>query len=239
MRALIADDEPIARELLREHLAEFPGVEVVGEADNGIRAVAQISKLAPDLVFLDLQMPELDGFAVARSLLGSRLPLVVFVTAYDNRALDAFHIGAVDYLLKPIRRERLAAAIDRARERLRQSTPPPPRPVEALNKIVGRLGDDYHVLEPAEVIAFVADGDTAYVLSSKSRFLSNHTLKQLEERLPSPPFRRIRRNTIINAAHIRKISPLSSKRWLLTMSNGLEVIVSKRLAGMIRGETGW
>jgi DNA-binding LytR/AlgR family response regulator len=237
MRALIADDEPIARQVLREHLDDCEDVTIVGEAASGNEAVEQVERLRPDVVFLDLQMPGLDGFAVARSLRGSRLPLVVFVTAYDHRAVDAFEMGAVDYLLKPVRRERLRATLDKVRSSL--SGVAPGSPQRDLRRIVGRLGSDYHLLGTADVIAFQADGELVYILTASGRFLANHSLKVLLEKLPSPPFRRIHRKTIINTDHIRRISPLSSKRWLLKMSNGLETIVSKRLASAIREETAW
>ncbi|MBS0278451.1 MAG: response regulator transcription factor [Proteobacteria bacterium] len=253
MRVLIADDEPIARQILREHLDEIQGVAVVGEAANGLEAAELIDRVKPDVVFLDLQMPGLDGFSVARRLKGSPAPSVVFVTAYDQHALEAYNIGAVDYLLKPVRKERLEQAIARTRQQLGPvaasapvaapvSAPPPaaaPRSVDALRKIVGRSGGEFHMLDPADVIAFQADGELVYVLTANGRYLVNHALRALEERLPAPQFRRIHRKTIINTNHIRKISPLSSKRWLLRMSNGLELIVSKRMAGAIREETEW
>jgi len=241
MKALIADDEPIARQVLREHLEEFPEVRLVAEAATGTETLEQIWKHRPDVVFLDLQMPELDGFAVARSLKGDRLPLLICVTAFDQHALEAFETGAVDYLLKPVRRERLAAALEKARAQLAgmRTTTVEASPPETARRVVGRLGTDLHLLDPSNVIAFRAEGEVVYILAASGRFYSDHSLKALETRLPGPPFRRIHRNTIINVDHIRKISPLSSKRWLLTMSNGLEVVVSKRLAGTIREETKW
>jgi len=235
MRALIADDEPIARQILREQLEEIGGISVVAEAANGLEAVELIDRLHPDVVLLDLQMPGLDGFSVARRLKKESHPAVIFVTAYDRHALEAFDIGALDYLLKPVRRERLEAALTR----VRQSASTQPKPAEPLRRIVGRLRTDLHLLDPNEVVAFQADGETVYILAVPGRYLANHTLKALEERLPTPQFRRVHRKTIINTNHIRKISPLSSKRWLLTMSNGLEVIVSKRMAGAIREEAQW
>jgi DNA-binding LytR/AlgR family response regulator len=239
MKALIADDEPIARQVLREHLEEIRGVMIVGEAASGGEALEKLELLHPEVVFLDLQMPDIDGFAVAKSLRGSRLPLVIFVTAYDHRAVDAFEMGALDYLLKPVRRERLQAAVDKARAYIEAITPTPLAASRDVRRIVGKVGSDYHMLDTADVIAFQADGELVHIMTATNRYLANHPLKALAERLPSPPFRRIHRKTIINTDHIRRISPLSSKRWLLRMSNGLEVIVSKRMAGVIREETAW
>ncbi len=232
MRALIADDEPIARALLREHLEHFPAIEVVGEAATGPEVIAEVNRLNPDLLFLDIHMPQLDGFAALKALKGASAPAVIFVTAHEDRALDAFNVGAAGYLLKPIRAERLAAAIDRLpMARKKQEEP-------LLRRIAARHGSDIHMLDHAEVIAFQAEGETVQVISTRGKFEIPATLRQLEARLPSPEFRRIHRGAIINTSHIRKISPLSSKRWLLKMSSGLEMIVSKRMSGVIRGEIG-
>lgn len=239
LQVLIADDEPIARQVLRELLEECPGAALVGEAASGTEAVAQIERLRPDIVLLDLQMPGLDGFAVARSLRGARLPLIIYVTAYEKHALQAFETGAIDYLLKPVRRERLAAALEKARSLLAGLPQPASAQEPEPRRIVGRLGSDLHLLDLADVIAFRAEGNTVLVITAGGRYLADHSLKALEQRLRAPRFRRIHRGTIINTDHIRRISPLSSKRWLLRMSNGMEAVVSKRMAGVIREATDW
>jgi two-component system, LytTR family, response regulator len=233
MKALIVDDEPIARQILREYLEDIPDIEIVGEAANGAEAVELISRDAPEVVFLDLQMPELGGIEVARKLRRGSTPVVVFVTAFENRALDAFDAGAVDYLLKPIRKERLEAALVKARTQLAGMKPQ----AAARRKIVGRMGNRTHLLEPAEVVAFQADGELVFIVTAHGKYFANQSLRALEARLEAPQFRRIHRKTIINVDHVREISPLSSKRWLLLMSNGMEVVVSKRMAGLIRIET--
>jgi DNA-binding LytR/AlgR family response regulator len=236
MRALIVDDEPIARQVLRETLEDFPSIQIAGEASTGPEAVEEIQRLNPDLVFLDLQLPGLDGFAILRSLRPDCIPLVIFVTAYEEHALKAFDAGAIDYLMKPVRRDRLAAAIEKAEARLagkKTALPSAPR------RIVGRLGEELHLLDPSEAIAFQADGELVVIVTARGKYFSNHSLKTLEEKLEYPRFRRIHRKTIINTDHIRTITPLTSKRWLLKMSNGLQVVVSKRLAGAIREETKW
>lgn len=239
LQVLIADDEPLARKVLRELLEECPGATLAGEAASGTDAVRQVERLKPDAVLLDLQMPGLDGFAVARSLRGARLPLIIYVTAYEQHALQAFETGAIDYLLKPVRRERLAAALDKARRHLASLGQPAPPPETEPRRIVGRLGPDLHLLDLADVIAFRAEGNAVLVLTAGGRYLAEHSLRSIEKRLRAPRFRRIHRGTIINTDHIRKISPLSSKRWLLKMSNGLEAVVSKRMAGVIRETTQW
>lgn len=235
MRILIVDDEPIARQVLRELLEDIPGVTLAGEAASGPEAVDLVFRLRPDLLLLDLQMPGLDGIGVARALSAqdaSRLPLIVYVTAYEQHALQAFDLGAVDYLLKPVRRERLRAALEKARTQLAGLQPAaPPSPIR---KIAGRSGASLHLFDPADVIAFQAEGDVVYLFTAAARYYSDLSLKALEQRLPRHLFRRIHRSTIVNTAHIRQISPLKSKRWQVVLSGGMKAVVSKRMAGVIR-----
>jgi DNA-binding LytR/AlgR family response regulator len=235
LRVLIADDEPIARAILREHVEAMPSLEIAGEASTGAEALARILELKPDLVLLDLQMPELDGLAVVRSLRTEKKPLIIFVTAYERHAAEAFDVDAIDYLLKPVRRERLERAIAKAERQLRSS----PQPSETPRKIVGRRGTDMYLLDPNEIIAFQAEGELVHLITATQRYLSDHSLKVLEEKLDAARFRRIHRRTIVNTDHIRRISPMSSKRWMLKMSNGFEAIVSKRLAKSMREQSKW
>ena len=230
MRVLIVDDEPVARQVLREHLEDMAGVEIAGEAGTGRDAVALVDRTKPEVVLLDLHMPEMDGFSVAEVLRGRNVPVIIFVTAFDEHALRAYETGAVDYLLKPVRAERLGEALERARTRLAGLA-------SESRKIVGRMGDKVRLLDPADVVAFQADGEVVYILTAQGRFFASGSLRSVEEGLAGGPFRRVHRKTLINRDHIRMISPLSSKRWLLRMSNGLEVVVSKRLAGLVREET--
>jgi DNA-binding LytR/AlgR family response regulator len=234
MKVLIVDDEAIARQVLREYLTEMPAIDIVGEAGTGLEAVERIARLKPDVILLDMQMPELDGFGVARNLAGRSVPVIIYVTAFDQHALRAFELGAVDYLLKPVREDRLAMALEKARTHLAGVAAPTVPAPERLRKIPGRLGEQVHLLNPEDVIAFQADGEVVFILTAHGRFFANCSLRGLEARLEPGVFRRIHRKTLINTDHIRTIAPLSSKRWMLTMSNGLELVVSKRLAGLIR-----
>jgi two-component system, LytTR family, response regulator len=231
LKVLIADDEPIARQVLREHLESIPDLQLAGEATTGTETVEQIVQTKPDLVLLDLQMPGLDGLSVVRSLRGAA-PMVIFVTAYEQHAVAAFEVGAIDYLLKPVREERLRKAIEKARKEWKPAAPPPSVP----RKIVGRKGSDIYLLDPAEILAFQADGELVHIITGSDKYLAEMSLKTLEQTLDAPRFRRIHRSSIINTDHIRKISPLSSKRWLLKLSNGFEATVSKRLANIIRDQ---
>lgn len=238
MKILIVDDEPLARGVLAELLAEIPGVSVAGEAATSAEALDLVTRLAPDLLLLDIHMPGVDGLSLARSLRGAAAPLVICVTAYEKHALAAFDSGAVDYLLKPVRKERLAAAIGKARAQLagrKQAAPPR----EAPRRVAGRLGEEIHLIDPRDVVAFRAADGGVTVLTASGRFLSDQPLKALESRLPAPPFRRIHRAIIINTDHIRSIAPLSSRRYLLRLTGGMEAVVSRRMAGSIREATRW
>lgn len=252
MRTLIVDDEPVARRVLREEIEEFAGVEVVGEADNGETALVLISSLQPDLVFLDLQMPVLGGFEMLARLRGGRLPVIAIVTAYDQHAIRAFEAGAIDYLLKPVSQARLAGTIQRAQRlmgnplriaesvaQLQEVAPQPGANSNPLRKIVGKIGEEYFVLSLNEVLAFQAEGELIWVITMKQRYLASQNLKTLEERLRNTSFRRIHRNALVNVNQIRKMSMLTSQRWLLTLNNAQEFIVSKRQAKNVRDVLAW
>ncbi|MBI1354908.1 MAG: response regulator [Acidobacteria bacterium] len=244
LRTLIVDDEPVARSVLSEELCEAQGVDLVGEAENGAQAVERIDELAPDLVFLDIQMPVMDGFEVLRKIRGP-LPAVVFVTAYSEHALRAFEVGAVDYLLKPIAGARLGQALERAREARRSPLESAEKVARTLNaaetgpnqrrqKIVGRRGQEFHLLDLDEVFAFQAEGELVWILTAERKYLATQTLQALDEKLAGSQFQRVHRGALVNTDRIRKMASLSSQRWLLTLTNGLELTVSKRQAPLVR-----
>jgi two-component system LytT family response regulator len=250
MRTLIVDDEPIARKILREELDLLSDVEIVGEAGNGLEALKQIQRHRPDLVFLDLEMPEMGGFEVMRNLRGGAIPVVIIVTAYDQHAIEAFDAGAVDYLLKPVNESRLLKAIQRAR-RLRERPREVAERAEQLanlsetaakgrgRKIAGRNGEEYFLLDIGEVLAFQAEGELVWIVTAKNRYMATQSLRGVEARIQHRSFQRVHRNAIVNVDHVRKMSALSSQRWLLTLSNGLELIVSKRQAHQVREILRW
>lgn len=250
LKTLIVDDEPVARRVLREELEAVSGVNIIAEADNGPLAIELIGRHHPDLVLLDLQMPGMNGLEVVRAIRhGTHLPAIVIVTAYDEYALEAFEAGAIDYLLKPAGQERLGQAVERARrltshetvEKLarlqeipeQQSAPPPPR------RIVGKAGEEYFILSADEILAFQADGDLVWIIAGKRKYLATQTLRVLEQRLQNTSFRRIHRNALVNVNHVKKMSALSSQRWLITMSNDQEFIASKRQARSVRELLNW
>jgi DNA-binding LytR/AlgR family response regulator len=247
LSTLIVDDEPVGRRILREELEQMDDIALIGEAEDGASALTAIRDLSPDLVFLDLQMPGLGGFDVIRKLEpGARIPLIVIVTAWDQYAIQAFEAGAIDYLLKPISQERLARAVDRALK-LRA------RPAEvaqqlanvsevaerSVRRIVAKSGDEYLLLNAAGVLAFEADGDLVWIITAKKRYLATQSLKVIQDKLRNTNFRRIHRKALVNIDHVRKMSTLSSQRWLLTLANNQEFIVSKRQAHNVRQLLSW
>jgi two-component system, LytTR family, response regulator len=251
IRALIVDDEPIARRVLREEIELLPEVEIVGEAETGLSALTEIAECQPDLIFLDLQMPGLGGLEVIQRLQGGAvLPAVIIVTAYDQYAIRALESGAIDYLLKPVSQPRLIQAIDRARRLLANKeaaaenlarlqevgvAAAPIRP----RKIVGRMGEEYFLLKASEVLAFQADGEVVWIITAKQRYLATTTLRNIQEKLEGGSFRRIHRNALVNVEHVRKLAALSSNRWLITLHNNQEFVVSKRMARNVRQILSW
>ena len=252
MRALIVDDEPVARRVLREELEALGSIDIVGEADNGKTALHEITASKPDIVFLDIQMPVMGGFEVLDHLEGGHIPIVIMVTAYDQHAIRAFEAGAVDYLLKPIGQHRLAQAVERARRiarkpldvaenlaHLHEIAPTATHKERKVRKIVGKLGEEYFLLNPAEVLAFQADGEVTWIVTAKQRYIATQNLTAIESRLQNTAFRRIHRNALVNVEQVRKMSMLSSQRWLVTLNNGQEFIVSKRQAKNVRDVLNW
>ena len=246
LRALIVDDEPIARQVLRDDLEQHSGVEVIGEAATGLAALERIAALHPDVVFLDLQMPGMSGFEVIRKIpLGAQAPVVIVVTAFDQHAIEALDAGAIDYLLKPVREARLLKALERARQLVKK----PAGAAEAvarieqsqgaLRKVVGRLGDEYFLLSPSEVLAFQADGELVWIITAKQRYLATERLRTIQQKLAGSSFERVHRGALVNVDHVRKMSALSSNRWLITLCNNQEFIVSKRLARNVRTILSW
>ena len=195
-------------------------------------------------------MPGIGGFDVIRRLPENLLPVIIIVTAYDQHAIRAFEAGALDYLLKPVSRDRLEKALDRARtlqgksrlvaESLAQlSQFPEPFATPRARKVVGRTGEEYFLLDLDGVLAFQAERELVWIVTAHRRYLATITLRGLEERLRGSAFHRVHRNALVNVNHVRKMTPLSSQRWLLTLGNGQEFIVSKRQAGSVREMLQW
>ena len=247
MRSLLADDEESARERLKRLLKAHPGVEVVGEARDGLEAVTKIEELQPDLLFLDIEMPGLSGFEVLQSLPPkARLPLVIFVTGYDQHALEAFEANALAYLLKPVEPERLAQAVERAHKlgaaaqdrdrerehilRVARETP------KILRQIVCRKRDRLVLLPPEQIFWFQVEDGIVKAHTAADTFWVNYQLGELEAGLPAEQFFRARREVLVNLAQIKEIRPYFKSGFLIVMGNAgsAEIVVSERQARSLR-----
>src|SRR5580698_108635 len=237
VRILIVDDEALARAYLVEQLASASDVEIAGEATNGFDAVKMAEELPCDLMLLDVQMPKLSGFEVME-LLGARAPAVIFVTAHDEFAVQAFQIHAVDYLLKPVEPARLQQALQRARERL--GDPASQRvavnaqvavaarpPGQWLERVVIREGTHVHVLGAHTLDFIEAQDDYLVFAAGAKRYRKQHTLAQLEAQLDPSRFVRIHRSFLINVERIARIEPYAKDSWQVFLSDGSHVPMSR------------
>jgi two-component system LytT family response regulator len=239
IRVLIVEDEPLPRERLRTLLAEEPEATLVGECANGLEAVAAISEHQPDLVFLDVQMPGLDGFGVIEAVGAERMPATVFVTAYDQHALRAFDVQALDYVLKPFNRQRIQAAFRRARDHLEQArTADTSRRLLALLEDVrggsrppGRLavksGGRVVLLRTDEVGWIEAAGNYVRLHVGPEDHLLRETLSSLEARLTAHGFVRIHRSILVNVEHIQALEPAFHGDYVVTLRDGRELPLSR------------
>ena len=228
IRAVIVDDEALARKRLASLLHKQPDIDLVGEADGGAAAVTLIESLKPDLAFLDIQMPGLDGFGVLRAVAPKHLPLVVFVTAHDDRAIQAFDVQAVDYVLKPVVEKRFHEAVRRAVERLSSSSAEALRRqmasilerLPAPDRLAVRTGERTTFLRFEDIDWIDVEEDYARVHAGKDTHLMRETLADLERRLPASRFIRIHRSFIIQADRIQSVQPWFKGDYVITLRDG-------------------
>lgn len=244
-RAIAVDDEPPALKRLSSLLAEVPGVRLVGTYDDPREAVPAIERERPDLLFLDIQMPEMTGFEVVAAL-GDECPLVIFVTAYDEHAIRAFEVNALDYLLKPVQRERLAATLARARERLSTRSAPEIqaqlhavlRGMGAPARVAVRTGTRVLLLDPATIDRVEADGNTLTVHAGRERVEFRETLTAFEARLPPGRFVRVSRSTVVNLASVRQVEPWFNGDYVLILADGAKVTTGRTYRDRVRAALG-
>lgn len=246
VRTLIVDDEPLARHHLRTLLEARDDVQVVGECGDGATAIARIRTDRPDLVLLDVQMPERDGFDVVREIGPERMPAVIFVTAFDQHALSAFEVHAVDYLLKPVNRGRFARAIDHVVKLLRaeagaQASVSLARVVDAVtlpragaDRLAVRVGERVLYLRLQEIDWIEAADDLVRVHVGKQTFERRTTLAQLAQRLPARHFVRIHRSTIVNIERVREFQPWFQGDWMVVLADGTRLQSGKSYRTRIR-----
>ena len=236
IKTLLVDDEQPARERLKQLLVAHADVAIVGEAEDGVQAAELISELTPDLIFLDIQMPGASGLDVAASL-GQPRPAVIFCTAFDQYAVDAFELSALDYLLKPVNRARLAAALDRVRAAVPADAPPSHDPaLEQLTRAAGmaptrflaRRGARFRVIPATDVIAFSFVDGVTHVQTAAEQLSMQPTLAALARRLDPDQFFQVSRTSIIRLDAVKEAKPFSDGTGEIVLANGQTMIVARR-----------
>jgi two-component system LytT family response regulator len=235
MRAVIVDDERLARNELRRMIEAAGSVELIGEAKNAAEAVEMIDRLRPELVFLDVQMPDADGFELLERL--DAAPFVIFTTAFDHYALRAFEVSALDYLVKPVAAERLSAALAKAAawQRAQPSPAAPAGPEQALargQRIFVRDGDRCWFVPVEQILLIESEGNHARLWFGEHRPLLPRSLNSIEERLDPAVFFRANRRQIINTEAIESLVPWPNDGYLVKLTGGIEVEMSRRQARM-------
>lgn len=232
MRAVVVDDEPLAREGVLIRLRKFQDIEVVAECEDGSSAVEKIMELSPDLLFLDVQMPDMDGFEVLRALPKERLPEVIFLTAYEHHAVRAFEVHALDYLLKPVDDERFAAAIEHARkviqddsklemaDRLLQVLKQEPR--NYVSRFPVRVGSRIQVIRTHDIDWIAAAGDYVELHCGERSHLLHETMSSMEQKLSPQEFLRIHRSRIVRLELIEEARGIDNREYLVRLSDGSE-----------------
>ena len=244
LRVAIVDDEPLAREGVALHLRAEADIEIVAQCADGTEAVRSIRELAPDLVFLDVRMPGLSGFDVIEEIGVERMPAVIFLTAYEQHALDAFRVNAVDYLLKPLDLEKLTAALARARldftqrNLLRRTTElvslldqlgaSGSQGANRSGRILVRAGGNVHILRPEEIAWVEADGDYVTLHTPEKSYLLRESLRNMETRLGPHGFRQIHRSCLVSIRRIRELLANDTGDYHAVLDNGSRLKVGRR-----------
>jgi two-component system, LytTR family, response regulator len=244
-KALIVDDEAPARSIVHEYLKDYPHIEVVGECANGFEAMKTIKELEPHLIFLDIQMPKVNGLELLEVL--EDAPEVIFTTAYDDYAIKAFELNAVDYLLKPFSKERFDVAVNKVLEKLAAGTPGKGVPVEKiressselLSRIVVKKGSSMTVIPLSEILFLEAQEDYVMIHSTQGRFMKNQTMSYYESHLPEKEFIRIHRSYIANAAKITKLEPYDKDAYLAVIPPDHKLRISRAGYKKLREQLGF
>ena len=246
LRAIIIEDEQPARELLKAYLREYDNIELVAECEDGFTGVKAITEYRPDLIFLDIQMPKLSGFEMLELL--DEVPEIIFTTAFDEFALKAFEMNAVDYLMKPFSQDRFSMAIDKVYQRL--STKQPAKDnvkkmmeqvkdaKETLSRLFVKTGNHIDVIPVEEIIRIEAQDDYVDIYTPKGKYLKKETMNYLENHLPGDTFMRIHRSQIVNLNRIEKIEKYGKESYLLILDEGSKVKVSKNRVKELKDRLG-
>lgn len=245
LRVVVVDDEPLPRQRVADLVSQHSSLTLVGQATNGTEALDVVVELSPDLVFLDIQMPELDGLQVAASLGDDDPPAIVFVTAFDEYAIRAFEVDAIDYLLKPVTPERFTAAVDRVMKRLDRQDASAHAPIHALaarlaetqgfaTRFVARRGAKHYFVRAADIDWIEAVGNYVRLLTGDTSHLVRETMKRMDARLDPAQFVRIHRSAIVAIDRIRSIEAREQGEYLVTMANGARLVSSRSYSERVR-----
>ena len=234
LKVIVIDDEPLARSLLRNYLNEFEDIEIVGEFANGFEGLKGISTLKPDLVFLDIQMPKLNGFEMLELL--DELPYVVFVTAYDQYAVKAFEHNAIDYLLKPYSRERLISSINKAKEiiakpsittKIKEFVQERQEQEETIDRIAVKTGTKIRIIYIEDVEYLESQDDYVMIYTADGKYLKQKTMKFFEHHLPSQSFIRVHRSYMVRIDFVSQIELYEKDSYIIKLKNNQAIPVSK------------
>lgn len=241
IRVVIVDDEPLARERIRSLLQPVDDIQIVAECGDGLQALKAIEQHAPELVFLDVQMPGMNGFEVLRAIDPQQLPLVIFVTAYDQHALKAFEVHALDYLLKPFKQSRFQQALAHARQTLARQKPGAvpqellaflaqnrPEP-QRLTRIPVRTGERVQFVKTADIHYIEAAGNYVILHTARENHVVRETLTALEGKLPDRQFLRISRSALVNVEQIKELQPLFKGEHAVLLHNGKQLTMTRGL----------
>jgi two-component system, LytTR family, response regulator len=249
IKTMLIDDEPLARESLKIFLSEFEGFHVIGECSNGLQAIDAINKEKPDLVFLDVQMPEVNGFEVLSEIEPPIHPVVIFATAYEKYALQAFEANAIDYLLKPFDKHRFREAIQKAMRYIQGNTGESLGQIRELLKTYNQLRSaegqyktrilvkekkKYFLVDLDDIYFFEASGDYVVVHKQKNTHLINDSMNNIESKLDPQQFMRIHRSTIINIRYIDNLEPYFNGEFHITMKNGEKLKLSRNYRDKVK-----
>ena len=239
IRALIVDDEPLARKRIRRLLTDEPDISVTGECGSGREAVNMIQEMPPDLLFLDIQMPEMGGFEVIQAIGPEKVPVIIFITAYDQHALKAFEVHALDYLLKPFKQERFKEAVERARRHLAKNGAAENNPGLATLIKTLQNGKNYlsrFMVKSSNRVVFIKAGDVDWIESAANYALLHvgdkthivrETMQSLETRLCPKTFQRISRAVIVNLERVKELQPMGKGQYVILLANGRQLTMSR------------
>ena len=246
LRAIIVEDEKPARELVKAFLKNHENIELIGECDNGFDGVKAINEMKPDIVFLDIQMPKLTGFEMIELL--DEVPEVVFTTAFDQYALKAFELSAVDYLMKPFSKQRFSEAIDKVYQRINLKKDKPKikefatqlkEEAEEIERIFVKTGSKIDVVPVPEIVRIESEDDYVEIFTPKGKFLKKETMNYLEKVMPKDTFVRVHRSSIININQIQKIEKYGKDSSMVILKDGSRVNVSKSRIKDLRSQLGF